>query len=82
MHRIRTEEAIILRIKELREPFVLLDSLGTRSVTAKTQEQFSRERAFIDGMCQGAYRFLDDLTPIATWLRLAKRAEKETHNDD
>lgn len=71
----KVEQAIIRRIKELRQPFVLLDSRGTRSTTAKTREQFSRERAFIDGMCESVYRFLDDLTPIATWLRLAKEAE-------
>jgi hypothetical protein len=69
------ENSIIRRIKELREPYALNPSGGRSTSRMKTQAQFSRERAFIDGMCEGAFRFLGDMTPVATFLRLAEVAE-------
>lgn len=45
---------------------------GSRSVQHKSGAERKRERVFIDGMCEGAFRFTGDPTPVALWLRLDK----------
>ena len=71
------EKSIKRYMDESRCANKLTASNGNRSEQLKSGAERKRERAFVNGMCEGAFRFTGDPTPAALWLRLDQEITAE-----